>query len=129
MADYWGHDDFILEDTPLEEYLLPNTTDEFVDLTEDYENVEMLDCWDGCWEFWNIRQNDFSIPEGGSLLSDSEQQELTEQIEEMYAENYDEGLIDDNWEHVDTWYEIHSSVTVTPCNHYGQVEEETEATA
>ena len=129
MADYWGDEDFILEETPLEEYLLPSTTDEFVDLTEDYEDVEMLDCWDGCWEFWNINQSEYNVPEGGTLLSDSEKEELSEQVEELYAENYDESLIDDDWEYVANWYEIHSSVTVTPCDQYGNVEEEAEATA
>ena len=130
LADYYGAEDIITEETALKEYLLPNTVDEFVEISEDYD-AEMIDCWDGCWEYWNITQNEYNLPEGAQPLSDSEKEELAEQIEELYAEDYDESLYAEGWEQVSSWYEIHTSVTVTPCNEHGEVEEqeEVEATA
>ena len=114
LADYWGDEDIIVESTTLEEYLLPSTEDDFVDLTEDYE-AEMIDCWDGCWESWDIVT-------GGPKLEDVD--EMIEEIEDAYSEEYEEGVEGLGWQFMDNSFEIHCNVKVTPCNHYGEVEEE-----
>lgn len=119
LADYWGDEDIIVESTTLEEYLLPSTEDDFVDLTEDYE-AEMIDCWDGCWEDWDIVT-------GGPKLSDTD--EMMEEIEEAYNEEYEEGVEALGWQFMDNSFEIHCNVTVTPCNEYGEVEEQEEVEA
>jgi hypothetical protein len=121
LADYHGEEDIIVESTTLQEYLLPSEDDEFVDLTEDYD-AEMLDCWDGCWEDWDIVTN-------GPKLEDVD--EMIEEIEEAYSEEYEEGVEALGWQFLDNFYEIHCNVTVTPCDEYGEVEEqeEVEATA
>jgi hypothetical protein len=121
LADYHGEEDIIVESTTLQEYLLPSEDDEFVDLTEDYD-AEMLDCWDGCWEDWDIVTN-------GPKLEDVD--EMIEEIEEAYSEEYEEGVEALGWQFIDNFYEIHCNVTVTPCNEFGEVEEqeEVEATA
>ena len=119
LADYYGEEDIIVESTTLDEYLLPNTEDDFVDLTEDYD-AEMIDCWDGCWEDWDIVT-------GGPKLSDVD--EMMEEIEEAYNEEYEEGVEALGWQFMDNSFEIHCNVTVTPCNEYGEVEETEEAEA
>lgn len=121
LADYYGDEDIIVESTTLQEYLLPSEDDDFVDLTEDYD-AEMLDCWDGCWEDWDIITN-------GPKLADVD--EMIEEIEEAYSEEYEEGVEALGWQFIDNFFEIHCNVTVTPCNEHGEVEEqeEVEATA
>lgn len=121
LADYHGEEDIIIESTTLQEYLLPSEDDDFVDLTEDYD-AEMLDCWDGCWEDWDITTN-------GPKLEDVD--EMIEEIEEAYSEEYEEGVEALGWQFIDNFFEIHCNVTVTPCNEHGEVEEqeEVEATA
>ena len=121
LADYYGEEDIIVESTTLQEYLLPSEDDDFVDLTEDYD-AEMLDCWDGCWEDWDIITN-------GPKLADVD--EMIEEIEEAYSEEYEEGVEALGWQFIDNFFEIHCNVTVTPCNEHGEVEEqeEVEATA
>lgn len=121
LADYYGDEDIIVESTTLQEYLLPSEDDDFVDLTEDYD-AEMLDCWDGCWEDWDIITN-------GPKLADVD--EMIEEIEEAYSEEYEEGVEALGWTYIDNFFEIHCNVTVTPCNEHGEVEEqeEVEATA
>ena len=119
LADYHGEEDIIVESTTLQEYLLPSEDDEFVDLTEDYD-AEMLDCWDGCWEDWDITTN-------GPKLADVD--EMIEEIEEAYSEDYEEGVEALGWQFIDNFFEIHCNVTVTPCNEYGEVEETEEAEA
>ena len=121
LADYHGEEDIIVESTTLQEYLLPSVDDDFVDLTEDYD-AEMLDCWDGCWEDWGI-----TVP--GDELDDTD--DLIEEIEEAYSEDYEEGVEALGWQFIDNFFEIHCNVTVTPCDQFGEVEEqeEVEATA
>lgn len=119
LADYWGDEDIIVESTTLQEYLLPSEDDDFVDLTEDYD-AEMLDCWDGCWEDWDITTN-------GPKLADVD--EMIEEIEEAYSEDYEEGVEALGWQFIDNFFEIHCNVTVTPCNEHGEVEEQEEVEA
>ena len=114
LADYHGEEDIIVSDTTLQEYLLPNTEDDFIDLTEDYD-AEMLDCWDGCWEDWSIRTN-------GPKLEDVD--EMLEEIEQAYDEEYEEGVEELGWQFIDNSFEIHCSVTVVECDENGQVFEE-----
>ena len=78
----------------------------------------MIDCWDGCWEDWDIVT-------GGPKLSDVD--EMMEEIEEAYNEEYEEGVEALGWQFMDNSFEIHCNVTVTPCNEYGEVDEEEEA--
>ena len=113
FTDYQGEEDpSVIETATLQDYLLPGEDDDFVDLTDDYD-AEMIDCWDGCWEDWGI-----TVP--GDDLENTE--EMIEEIEEAYSEEYEEGVEALGWQFIDTFFEIQSSVTVTQCNRYGQVE-------
>ena len=107
LADYWGDEDIIVESTTLEEYLLPSTEDDFVDLTEDYE-AEMIDCWDGCWEEF--------IFYGPNWTEESQ-----EELEASWEENQEsddgafsryEFLEDNGWESIDCNFQIHGGVIV-----------------
>jgi hypothetical protein len=92
--------------------LLPEESDDFVDITEDYGNAEMIECDDGCWEYWNVRS--FQVE-----LSEEEQEELVEGVEEAYNEEWEEGVEALGWEFVDTLFELHCSPKITPCDATG----------
>ena len=93
--------------------LLPEESDDFVDITEDYSHAEMIECWDGCWEYWNARS--FQVE-----LSEEEQETLIEGAEEAYDEEYEEGVEALGWEFVDTLFELHCSPKITPCDEHGK---------
>ena len=117
LADHYGHEDIITEDTQLEEYLLPDPEADSVDITEDFPDAEMLDCWDGCWEYWSATR----YPED---YTEEEQEELIEEIEEAYGEMYEEGVEELGWEFIDTYFEMHCQPEITQCDEYGKVEGE-----
>jgi len=114
-TDIVNDKEILSEDFSIADVLLPSTDDEWIDLTEDYPHAEMIDCWDGCWEDWNIKTN-------GPVLSDID--EMMEEIEEAYNEEYEEGVEELGWEFLDNQFEIHCNVTVVECDEYGQVEEQ-----
>ena len=97
--------------------MLPSETDEFVDITEDYEDAEMIDCWDGCWEFWSV--DSYKVE-----LDEEEKEAMVEEAEEAYAEEYEEAVEELGWEFVDTCFELHCSPKITPCDEHGQVPED-----
>ena len=80
----------------------------------------MIDMWDGCWMFWNIRQHGDSE----NHLSEEEREALAEDVEALYNEDYQESLEADGWDHCDFFYEIHSNLKITPCDENGKVFEE-----
>jgi hypothetical protein len=126
----WYHsvdeEEFNAMDTiDLAEYMLPDPEDDSCLLTEDYGDAEMLDMWDGCWMFWNIRQNGDSE----NHLSEEESDQLSEEVEALYNEDYNESLEAADWEHCDFYTEIHSNLKITPCDSYGKVAEELEEEA
>ena len=114
-TDIVNDKEILPEDFSMVDVLLPSTDNEWIDLTEDHPNAEMLDCWDGCWEDWNIKTN-------GPVLSDVD--EMMEEIEEAYNEEYEEGVEELGWEFLDNQFEIHCNVTVVECDEHGQVEEQ-----
>ena len=125
MDWYQGVDEeeFLAMDTiDLAEWMLPDPEDDMCLLTEDYEDAEMIDMWDGCWMFWNVRQNGT----GDNHLSGEECTALSEAVEELYNEDYNESLEADDWEHCDFYTEIHSNLKITPCDSSGKTEEELE---
>lgn len=110
-----GDDEVIPSDTSLvelvQEQLLPNETDDFVDITEDYD-MEMLYCDDGCWEDWSVTSYVTDI--------DDEQQELwIEEAESAWDEDYQEGVEELGWEFVDNMFEMQCSPRIIPCDENG----------
>jgi hypothetical protein len=90
---------------------LPNETDDFVDITEDYE-MEMLDCWDGCWEDWSVTSYVTEI--------DDEQRDLwVEEAEAAWDEDYQEGVEELGWEFVDNMFEMQCSPKIILCDENG----------
>jgi hypothetical protein len=123
MDWYQGVDEeeFLAMDTiDLAEWMLPDPEDDMCLLTEDYGDAEMLDMWDGCWMFWNVRQNGT----GDNHLSGEECTALSEAVEELYNEDYNESLEADDWEHCDFYTEIHCNIKIAPCNSNGKTEEQ-----
>jgi len=109
-----------LDTIDLAEYMLPNPEEDHCLLTEEFEDAEMIDIWDGCWMFWNIRQHGDSE----NHLSEEEREALAEDVEALYNEDYQESLEADGWDHCDFFYEIHSNLKITPCDENGNVFEE-----
>ena len=97
----------------LQSQMLPEESDEFVDITEDYPHAEFMDAWDGCWEYWNARSYQVE-------LSEEEQEAFVEEAEEVYAEEHEEGVEALGWEFIDTFFELHCSPKITECDATGQ---------
>ena len=93
--------------------MLPGQSEDFVDITEDYVNAELIECWDGCWEHWSVRS--FQVE-----LSEEEQEALIEGVEEAYSEEHEEGVEALGWEFVDTLFELHCRPKITPCDASGE---------
>jgi hypothetical protein len=101
----------------IERQLLPEETDDFVDISEDYHHAEFVDSWDGCWEFWSVDSYHKEIPE-------EEQEAIIEEVDEVYEEMHEEGVEELGWEFVDTYFELHCSPKITPCDENGKVSED-----
>jgi len=99
--------------------LLPNEEDESVDITEDYGDAEMIECWDGCWEYWSV---DSYLVE----LDEEDKETWIEEAEEAYEEMHEEGVESLGWEFIDTMFEFHCSPKITPCDEHGKIFEESE---
>lgn len=98
---------------------LPNETDEFVDITEDYD-MEMIECWDGCWEDWDVYCYQTEIDE-------LQKEEWLEEAIAAWEEDYQEGVEELGWEYVDNMFEMQCSPKITPCTENGKpLEEATE---
>jgi hypothetical protein len=97
--------------------LMPQETDDFVDITEDYPDAEMIETWDGCWEHWTVESYQTEIPE-------EEQEAIIEEVEEVYSEEYEEGVENLGWEFIDTYFEMHCSPKLVPCDEHGTPLEE-----
>ena len=126
MAQYldWYHgvyeDEFKAMDTvKLEDYLLPDPDDDSCLLTEDYPDAELMDMWDGCWSYWNVKQHG----ESDKHLSEEECVALSEEVEELYNDGWNEAVEADDWEHCDGFTEIHCNLKITPCDKNGKTEE------
>ena len=113
-----GEKEHLDPDTPLlkmiESQLLPLETDEFVDITEDYEDAEMQEAWDGCWEFWSV--DSYKVE-----LTEADKEAMVEEAEEAYQEEYEEGVEELGWEFVDSCFELHCNPKITPCDENGKV--------
>jgi len=102
----------------LEGQLLPSESDSFVDITEDYD-MEMIDCWDGCWEYWHVDSYQLELDE-------DVKESMIEEVEEAWEEDYQEGVEALGWTYVDTYFEMQCSPSITECDEHGEVEEEDE---
>jgi len=113
LADYYGEDDIITEETKLEDYLLPKIDEDFIDISEDYEDAEMLETWDGCWEDWSLV--------GAELheIDEEQQEQWIEDATAAYDEDYEDGVEDLGWEFIDCFYEMHCHPEITPCDKNG----------
>lgn len=86
---------------------LPTEDDEQVDLS-DYD-FEINDTWDGNWEEWRLS----CYPE--NILTDDELSVMSEEVEEKWREDWEEALINDGWEELDSEYVIHGGVIIEEC--------------
>jgi len=98
--------------TSLSEFLLPNETDEFIDLSEDYD-FELLFTDDGCW-------TDFTVTTRKSELDEDTAHEMSEELSELFFEDGWCGLEENGWESLGTDYSIDCSVTVSECDENGR---------
>lgn len=90
----WGEFTVDLSDEDLE---CIDTEDEAGEFSVyDYENAELVDCTDGCWEDWTY--------------SDAITDEERAAIEEAYCENYEEGVEELGYVLQDTEVVIHGPI-------------------
>jgi hypothetical protein len=96
--DDWG--EYVTEDD-----FLPNEDDDCVEL-DNYE-YEMDHTWDGVSEDFEL-----SVFPAESL-SEEEQEELLEAAQELYYEDYEEGLFEDGWEESGFCTYIYNGLKIT----------------
>jgi|TARA_B110000503_G_scaffold21500_1_gene32732 hypothetical protein len=110
-----NYSDIFENDSITDKYMAicgPDLESEFHEL-DDYD-YEMLGMDDGCWSDWTI--SGF----GSHDLTEEVKTELAEQLQEIYDEEYEEGLEQEGWTHKDYWTEIHGPVTLHECDEEGQ---------
>ena len=90
----------------IEQLLLPDLDDDYIMLTEDYNEAEMQSCWDGCWEDWSMHSN-------GERLEGEDVEAMIEEVEEAYSEEYEEGVEELGWSFQDCEYEMHCKPMIT----------------
>jgi hypothetical protein len=83
----------------------PDLEEEFFEM-EDYDH-EMVEMWDGCWCDWTVTSR------GENALTEEQKEELVEAIQEIYDEDYIDGLEREGWAQTEYWVEIQCSVTLT----------------
>ena len=94
---------------------VPDSSDDFIELA-DYD-AEFVEMWDGCSCDWYLQDPKGEIPEDKS-------EEIIDLVQDIFSENYHEGLEDEGWENVDCFQQIHSEVTLKECDDTGSVSEE-----
>jgi len=104
-----GDEEVLPPNFSLYNYLVPSEDAEYVDVTEDYPEAEMYECWDGCWEDWEVSST--------GTTPDVD----IEEIEEAFSEDYEEGVEELGWTFVDMAFELHCNPKITPCDENGQV--------
>jgi hypothetical protein len=75
----------------------------------------MNSTWDGCWEDWSIRTG---WTADSPVLENID--ELIEEIDEAYAEEYEEGVEALGWTFDDCEYEMHCKPMITPVDENGE---------
>ena len=68
-------------------------------------SFEMNSTWDGCWEDWDIFV-------GADDLSEEEQEELLEEVQDKYSEDYEDGVAELGFGHMDNYTDIHCPITL-----------------
>lgn len=105
----------------IEEMLLPDLDDDYIMISEDYPDAEMNSTWDGCWEDWSIRTGwteDAPIKSISMVLDDVD--ELIEEVDEAYAEEYEDGVESLGWTFEHCEYEMHCKPMITPIDENGE---------
>ena len=99
----------------IEGMLLPDLDDDYIMISEDYPDAQMNSTWDGCWEDWSIRTG---WTEDAPVLDDVD--ELIEEVDEAYAEEYEEGVEALGWTFETCEYEMHCKPMITPIDENGE---------
>ena len=97
----------------LKDILVPDEDDDQIDMSEDYSDAELIETWDGCWEFWEVSSYQAEISE--------EQNEIwSEEAEEAYNEDYEAGLEAIGWSHVFSGFELQCCPSIVECDENGE---------
>ena len=99
----------------IEGMLLPDLDDDYIMISEDYPDAQMNSTWDGCWEDWSIRTG---WTEDAPVLDDVD--ELIEEVDEAYAEEYEDGVEALGWTFQTCEYEMHCKPMITPIDENGE---------
>jgi hypothetical protein len=99
----------------IQDMLLPDLDDDYIMISEDYPDAQMNSTWDGCWEDWSIRTG---WTADSPVLENID--ELIEEIDEAYAEEYEEGVEALGWTFDDCEYEMHCKPMITPVDENGE---------
>jgi len=99
----------------IQDMLLPDLDDDYIMISEDYPDAQMNSTWDGCWEDWSIRTG---WTADSPVLENID--ELIEEIDEAYAEEYEEGVEALGWTFDDCEFEMHCKPMITQIDRDGE---------
>jgi hypothetical protein len=79
----------------------------------------MLEMWDGCATDWDIIVSE-------DVLDEEAKEEMLDHLMNVYAEEFDFGIVEEGWQEVDCVQEIHTTLSIVECDEYGEPLEECE---
>lgn len=120
LAEIWGHtysdedgNEVMVDGFTLKDILVPDEDDDQIDMSEDYSDAELIETWDGCWEFWNVTSYQVEIP-------DQQKDIWSEEAEEAYNEDYEAGLEAIGWKHAFSGFELQCCPSIVECDENGE---------
>jgi hypothetical protein len=97
----------------LRDILVPDEDNDQIDVSEEYSDAELIETWDGCWEFWNVTSYQVEIP-------DQQKDIWSEEAEEAYNEDYEAGLEAIGWKHMFSGFELQCCPSIVECDENGE---------
>lgn len=110
-------DDFENDLAALIESATPDVENDFHEV-DDYNN-EFVELFDGCWGDWTIHIT-------GEGKDNYDQEEIQEEVETAWEEEWNSGVENAGYEEQGCWCEIQVQPKLTPCDENGNVEEQEE---
>jgi hypothetical protein len=111
-------DDFENDLDALIESATPDVNNDFHEV-DDYNN-EFVELFDGCWADWTIHVT-------GDGKDNYDEEEIQEEVENAWDEEWNSGVENVGYEELGCWCEIQVEPKLTPCDERGAILDEVEA--
>jgi len=111
-------DDFENDLDALIESATPDVNNDFHEV-DDYNN-EFVELFDGCWADWTIHVT-------GDGKDNYDEEEIQEEVENAWDEEWNSGVENVGYEELGCWCEIQVEPKLTPCDERGAILDKVEA--